>query len=755
MKKKEREESEVSLQSRILDKLRQYWGFDTLRPLQLDAIEAGLDGRDSLVVLPTGGGKSLCYQIPPLLREGVDIVVSPLISLMKDQVDGLRLLGYPAAAIHSGMSRRDQQQVRTRAREGQYRLLFISPERLQMESFQQLLADLRTSAVAVDEAHCISHWGHDFRPDYRRLNALKKIFPNVSIHAYTATATPRVREDIVRQLKLDQPSILVGTFDRPNLTYRIRPKARLKQSVEAVIRRHMGDAVIVYCLSRADTETLAAYLNRRGIPAEHYHAGMDSEDRTRVQEAFAQEKMNVITATVAFGMGIDRSNVRCIIHTSLPKSVEQFQQETGRAGRDGLEAECVLFYSYADVIRWEHLLSLSAHEVEAEVQEAQHALLEDMQRFCGAVDCRHRQLARYFGQTYSKLDCGACDVCLGEVETLPDSTETAQKILSGVYRLGQRYGVNYVGEFLRGADIERIRRFGYDRLPTHGILQDLSGPVIKDLIHQLLDQDLLERTEGDRPVLRLNEESAEVLKGHRSVFFRKPREEKTISPSESTDVWDRVDYELFEKLRVLRRRVADERGVPAFLVFSDATLREMADRHPETMEELNEVSGVGDQKLRDFGPLFLRVLQKHPRTFDSESLGRFGPESGRREWNGDTSPRNNRLKETAFNLLAEGRSIEEVASSTGRAISTVRGYLTEMVEDGEISNVDRWVPASEQEQILEAAARVGTERLAPVFDALQGRISYESIRLVVARRRFLESQRAEGEGPQGPRAEDD
>ncbi len=730
----------MSLQTEVLDKLRQFWGFDTLRPLQLEAIEAGLGGRDSLVVLPTGGGKSLCYQIPPLLREGVDIVVSPLISLMKDQVDGLRLLGYPAAAIHSGMSRREQQLVRTRAREGQYRLLFISPERLQTESFQQLIGDLRTSAVAVDEAHCISHWGHDFRPDYRRLNALKEIFPKVSIHAYTATATPRVRDDIVRQLKLDEPSVLVGTFDRPNLTYRVRPKARLKQSVEAVIRRHAGEAVIVYCLSRNDTETLAAYLNRRGIPAEHYHAGMESRDRARVQETFAQERMNVICATVAFGMGIDRSNVRCIIHTSLPKSVEQYQQETGRAGRDGLEAECVLFYSYADVIRWEHLISVSAEGVEPEVQAAQHALLADMQRFCGAVDCRHRQLSRYFGQTYPKPDCGACDVCLGEIDTFPDSTETARKILSGVYRLGQQYGVNYVGEFLRGADVERIRRFGHDRLPTYGILGELTGPVIKDLIHQLLDQELLGRTAGDRPVLRLNAESAEVLKGHRSVFFRKPREEKTAVATSVSDVWKGVDSELFERLRALRRKIADERGVPAFLVFSDATLRDMARRHPKSMEEMGEVSGVGQRKLRDFGPRFLGVLQRHPRTVHSADLNRLEPESPRRSPSRDTSLKGSRLKDRACRLLAEGQSIEAVSKSTGRAPSTVQGYLAELIEGGEISNLDPWVPASEQKQILEAVAKVGTERLAPVFETLQGRASYDSIRLVVAREHFLERQ---------------
>lgn len=610
MQGNERRRSAESLAERITPELRRYWGYDTLRPLQLEAIEAGLQGRDSLVVLPTGGGKSLCYQMPPLLRKSVDIVVSPLISLMKDQVDGLRLLGYPAAAIHSGLSRAERQQVSLQAREGKYRLLFISPERLQMGTFRQLLADLRPAAIAIDEAHCISHWGHDFRPDYRRLSSLKEIFPSISVHAYTATATPRVREDIVRQLRLDEPALLVGTFDRPNLTYRVRPKARLKQSVEAVIRRHSGEAVIVYCLSRSDTESLADHLVQRGIPAAHYHAGMAPELRSRVQEDFAQERLNVVAATVAFGMGIDRSNVRCIIHTSLPKSVEQYQQETGRAGRDGLEAECVLFYSYADVIRWENLISTAAAEAEPKVLQAQRTLLADMQHFCGATDCRHRHLSHYFGQDYPDGNCGACDVCLGEIDTFPRSTETAQKILSGVYRLDQRFGITYVADFLRGADSQRIRDFGHERLPTYGTLRELTGPVIRSLIHQLLEQGLLARTEGDRPVLILNEESATVLRGQRSVSFRRPKEERATAALAGAESWEGVDRDLFEKLRALRRQLADQRDVPAFLVFSDATLREMARRRPQTLDGLGQVSGVGKRKLQSFGKRFLRLLQQ-------------------------------------------------------------------------------------------------------------------------------------------------
>ena len=337
--------------ARILQAVQQYWGYDQLRPHQMEAITAGLERQDSLVVLPTGGGKSLCYQVPPLVAQRTDIVVSPLISLMKDQVDALKACGYPAAALYSGVSDGDRREIEARAAAGQFRLLFVAPERLLTPGFLSLAKRINVRAFAIDEAHCISHWGHDFRPEYRRLAALKEHFPEASVHAYTATATDRVRQDIVAQLGLRTPRVLVGRFDRPNLIYRAVPRNDLEVQLLDVIRRHAGEAVIIYCISRADTERTAAALQARGIKAAAYHAGLDALSRTRTQDDFATEKLDVVVATVAFGMGIDRSNVRCVIHAALPKSVEQYQQETGRAGRDGLEAECVLFFSSADIRR--------------------------------------------------------------------------------------------------------------------------------------------------------------------------------------------------------------------------------------------------------------------------------------------------------------------------------------------------------------------------------------------------------------------
>ncbi|HYD47005.1 MAG TPA: ATP-dependent DNA helicase RecQ, partial [Terriglobales bacterium] len=371
-------------QANIRAVVRQYWGYDSLRPLQEAAIRAGLERRDSLTVLPTGGGKSLCYQVPPAVAGRLDIVVSPLISLMKDQVDGLREVGYPAAALYSGMTYAEVRAVEQRAVAGELRLLFVAPERLLTERFLALLSRLEVGAFAIDEAHCISHWGHDFRPEYRQLAQLKTRFPKASVHAYTATATERVRADIIAQLHLAQPEVLVGTFDRPNLVYRIVPRVDPEAQVLAAIRRHAGQAVIVYCISRRDTEALAEFLQQRGVRATFYHAGMDPDARREAQEAFTSEALDVIVATVAFGMGIDRSDVRAVIHAAMPKSIEHYQQETGRAGRDGLEAECLLLYSAADGIRWEQLLERSQRDSEglAETTAATLELLQHMRRLC-------------------------------------------------------------------------------------------------------------------------------------------------------------------------------------------------------------------------------------------------------------------------------------------------------------------------------------------------------------------------------------
>jgi len=553
---------------RILATVRRYWGYDTLRPLQAEAILAGLEQRDSLVVLPTGGGKSLCYQVPPAMAGRTDIVVSPLISLMKDQVDGLRQCGYPAVALHSGVPAALQRELERDLRRNPCHLVFVAPERLLAPGFTELLGSLQVRSFAIDEAHCISHWGHDFRREYRQLAVLRKRFPEASLHAYTATATERVRRDIVEQLRLSDPAILVGRFDRPNLIYRAVPRVDLDQQVLEVIGRHRDQAVIVYCITRRETERLAARLQAAGVRAECYHAGLEHTRRRATQERFTHEEIDVVVATVAFGMGIDRSDVRCVIHAALPKSIEHYQQETGRAGRDGLEAECVLFHSPVDAIKWERLLRNSAEEAERpeEVVAAGVELLRHMRGLASASFCRHKMISEYFGQPYEKADCGACDVCLDEGEVDEEATVLAQKILSCVARVEQRFGIGHVVKVLTGACEKMVRSFGHDQLSTFGLLADMQSKTLMYLIHQLIDQGVLDRTESDRPLLKLNAASWEVMRGERHVRLTMPRQRVVKATTIEANSWEGVDRALFESLRDLRRTIAAEQGVPAYLV---------------------------------------------------------------------------------------------------------------------------------------------------------------------------------------------
>ena len=599
---------------RITEILSRWWGFEQLRPLQAEAIGSALGGRDSLVVMPTGGGKSLCYQLPPLVSESTDVVISPLVALMKDQVDSLEAIGYPAAAIHSGLTAEERARIRDRLAAGELRLLFTAPERLVNTGLLDLLARVGVKRFSIDEAHCISHWGHDFRPEYRQMALLRERFPSASLHAFTATATPRVRDDIVAQLHLRDPDVLLGTFDRPNLVYRVVPRTdRVAQTLQ-ILGRHAGEASIVYCISRKETERLAARLAAEGILARPYHAGLDPEQRRRTQEAFARETIDVVVATVAFGMGIDRSDVRLVLHTSLPKSLEAYQQETGRAGRDGLAAECVLLYSSADVFSWESLVRKSADESSLEPAEAERLVagqvehLHAMRRYAQAARCRHAALSEYFGQAYGTEPCGACDVCLGETASIPDSTVVAQKIISCVARAGERFGVRHVCEVLRGARTEGISRHGHDRLSTFGILSTLDQRAVENLAHQLLDQGLLARSGGDRPVVMLNEQSWEVLRGTRQVVLLEPRAGRTRTAKADADDWKDVDRDLFERLRKWRRRVAESRGKPAWTIFDDKSLRAIAREKPSSPAALLRVKGIGEKRLADFGAAILDLV---------------------------------------------------------------------------------------------------------------------------------------------------
>ena len=713
----------------ILATTRRYWGFSELRPLQEQAIRAGLERRDSLVVMPTGGGKSLCYQVPAELAQRTDIVVSPLISLMKDQVDGLRACGYPAAALYSGMPFDAVRAIEAEIAAGRHRLVFVAPERLLTPRFLQLLEQLQVRAFSIDEAHCISHWGHDFRPEYRQLAELKCRFPQASVHAYTATATERVRSDIAEQLRLQNPTLLVGTFDRPNLAYRIVPRVDAHAQVVDVLKRHAGHAAIVYCISRKDTEAMAASLKANGVRAAFYHAGMEADARRRTQDAFASEDIDVVAATVAFGMGIDRSDVRCVIHAAMPKSIEHYQQETGRAGRDGLEAECVLLYSAADVIRWESLIEKSAAEASApaEIINASRELLEHMRRLCTGIHCRHRMLSEYFGQEYPKPNCEACDVCLNEVEGLADATVTAQKILSCVARAGQRFGAEHIVDLLLGANTERVRRWKHEQLSTYGLMRGTNRKALTNMLYQLLDDGLLDRTTEERPVLRLNDASWAVLRGQRSVRLLQPKTAEVAKTRFDAESWEGVDRGLFDSLRALRREIADERGVPAYVLFSDATLRDTARVRPGSPTAFLNVRGVGERKLADLGPRFLEHIatycHSHELVLDAAAGGRPRRERMRKP---------NDTKEVAFGMFAEGASIEHVSTATGRAQGTTWGYLAEFVETQRPQQLDPWIDQKTYRTVADAVKDVGTAYLKPIFEHLGGTVPYEHIRLVLA-----------------------
>ena len=599
----------------LAEVLERYWGYTSFRPLQHEAMDAILAGRDSIVVLPTGGGKSLCFQAPALVREGIAVVVSPLISLMKDQVDTLVGNGVPAAFLNSSQSADERGAITAGVREGRYRLLYVSPERLVGEggdSFQSWLSRCGLSFIAVDEAHCVSQWGHDFRPEYRQLGQLRSRFPGVGLHAYTATATARVRNDIAAQLGLQQPAILVGSFDRPNLVYRVLPRAGLKQQLTEILARHKGEGGIIYCTSRREVEALSEWLSGNGVRARPYHAGLEDKVRSRNQDLFLDEEIDVIVATVAFGMGIDRSDVRFVVHAGAPQSLEHYQQESGRAGRDGLEAECALIYSSADFMKWRLMLEKSG-----ELTDSVRRLLRDIERYASGVGCRHKHLVSYFGEEYGRGDCGACDFCLGELEPAADAVTVSRKILSCVARVGQRFGAAHVAAVLCGSDTEPVRSRGHQDITTFGLLRDMSTGEVRAYIEQLVSQGFLRQTDDAFPVLQVTQAGVDLLKDagaapslalSRQKRPVRGREQKRSSRVEA-EAWEGVDRDLFEQLRALRLQIARTRGVPPYVIFHDTTLRELARDRPQTMDALRTVKGVGERKAQELGGQFLEILR--------------------------------------------------------------------------------------------------------------------------------------------------
>jgi ATP-dependent DNA helicase RecQ len=724
--------------------IERHWGYRTFRPLQEQAMRAVLDGRDSVVVLPTGGGKSLCYQAPAVLRGDTTVVISPLIALMKDQVDNLQANGVAAIQIDSSQTPEERYHYEQDIRQGAIRLLFVSPERLVNTDFYQLLARINVRTFAIDEAHCISHWGHDFRPEYRQLGRIKELFPGASVHAYTATATEQVRRDICAQLGLSDPEVLVGNFDRPNLTYRVLPRHDRTKQVLEVLERHPGDPGIIYAPFQRDVEDLTSILQQHGYDARRYHAGLSSDERRATQDAFAAEQCNLIVATVAFGMGIDRSNIRFILHTAMPKSLEHYQQETGRAGRDGEDAECILLHSGADLMTWKAILEKNAEEAKAEPAFLTNVLkhLDDIDRFCRGVVCRHRSLVEYFGQGYATENCGACDLCLGDTQELEDALVVAQKILSCVARVRERFGIGHVINVLRGRADERVLKFSHDKLSTFGLLRDRREVDIRDWIYQLLSQKVLRQNDVRLPsgdtvqVLGLNGASWEVMKGQREVrllqLVRRKKGEKAARSKAEEASWEGVDRGLFEELRGLRRKLAQERGCQPYMVFSDNTLRELARVRPSTLARMHHVYGVGEAKLRDYGQTFLDLIAGHCASHGLTRDNAQAPPARVEEPRKPAAARPNAQRALAFEQFREGAAVEDVMHQTGRARTTVVDYLCEYIREERPRTLRAWVPEAVYDRVAQAARQAGTDRLKPIFLQLGEQVSYDEIRLVLA-----------------------
>ena len=778
--------------------LKQHFGYDAFRPGQEAIVSDALAGRHSLVVMPTGGGKSLCYQLPALARGGLTLVVSPLIALMKDQVDGLRANGIAAEFLNSSLDNATAAAVERRALAGNVSLLYVAPERVSMPGFRRFLNLLDLRLIAIDEAHCISEWGHDFRPDYRALSELRTEFPDTPVMALTATATERVRRDIVEQLALGDCRQFISGFDRNNLTYRVQPRAGAWEALVNLLDERSGQSAIIYCFSRKETEELAERLTTSGHRASAYHAGLGVDARRLTQERFIDGEVPIVAATIAFGMGIDKPDIRLVVHYTLPKSIEGYYQETGRAGRDGLPSECVLFFNEGDRAKQEYFIRGMTGEARA-VAEKQ---LQQMVDYCRLTACRRRYLLEYFGDATARDSCEGCDVCLAERHPV-DVTLVAQKLLSAVIRTGERFGIAHVGQVLLGSNAERVRELGHDKLSVFGIVDDYDRNGLRLIAEGLIEQGLLTRSDGQYPTISVTSAGRKWLRSRDSLTLDMrvdepaPHRERlcergSVSANGSAPPSDH-DRGLFDQLRTLRRRLADEEGVPAFVVFGDATLQAMASARPANPQAMLAISGVGPAKIERYGDAFLSVIREHkngdaieadigaitgtvsmsastpaatrlneirreyPRAYElwtekedatlealiasgtniaevSVTLGRqpgaVQSRLSRMSQDQDSLPAGGTHTLT-YDLLRKGFNVPDIAEERGLSRGTVLAHLERLIKAGYSIDLNPLLPTSERVERIKAALRTaGHERLAPVKELLGDGYSYDEIRLV-------------------------
>ncbi len=695
--------------------LQKYFGYSTFRDQQKEIIETVLSGRDAVVLMPTGGGKSICFQVPALMLEGTCIVVSPLISLMKDQVEALRANGITAAFLNSSQSSADQRMIETAFYNGNLKMLYVSPEKLASEVFMSAISKLPISMFAIDEAHCISSWGHDFRPEYAKLKLLKFRFPNTPIIALTATADRVTRKDIIEQLALDSPSAFIASFDRPNIFLEARPGQKKLEQIANFIRERPNKAGIIYCLSRKNTEELSTKLQGKGVKAMCYHAGMSDEMRAKVQEDFINDEILVVCATVAFGMGIDKSNVRWVIHHNLPQNIEGYYQEIGRAGRDGSKAETILFYSFRDVAVFRDIFKSNG----GSQMPLKLSKLDRMQQYAEAQSCRRKMLLNYFGEVMEK-DCGACDVCKNPPQYF-DGTVIAQKALSGLMRLKENVGVNVLIDVLRGSAKHEIFSKGYDKIKTYGAGREFSQREWNFFLQQLVNLGVMEIDYDRYNFLRATEFGKDILFGKKtlelaSLKLKLERDAAAKKATKTKSKSEALKDELFERLRVLRARLAKAKGVPPYIIFADTALLAMSESKPTSDQELLAIPGMGDTKLSLYGEAFkteikLYILEKAK---------------------GGSNLKGATYMQT-LEMFSNGLSVEVIAKNRSLNPSTIYSHLSQLYAGGEDIDIFRFITQNEIDKVLGVVQKMESPiTLRPIFEALEEKIDYTKIKFALA-----------------------
>lgn len=713
---------------RLKQALKHFFGYDAFRLDQLAVIQTVLSGGDVMGIMPTGGGKSICYQLPAMLLPGITIVVSPLIALMKDQVDSLLANGIYAAYLNSSQSQEEQRHIISEAQQGNIKLLYIAPERIpsNSSSFIDFLKRLNPSLFAIDEAHCISQWGHDFRPEYLKLAILKRNFPRTPVIALTASADKQTQDDILKKLEIPAARVFISSFNRPNIYYYIRPKQNTMSRIAEYIVKHRNDCGIIYTLSRSSTEDIAGKLRDMGIKAAYYHAGLEPSERARVQEDFQRDEVKVIVATIAFGMGIDKSNVRFVIHHDVPKNIEGYYQETGRAGRDGLKSDAILFYSRGDILKLRKFAEVDGNPEQTAVSMKK---LKMMELFCESDMCRRQYLMNYFGEAFPAY-CGSCDYCMSSLEER-DATIEAQKLLSAIVRTNQRYGAGYIIDFLRGSESAKILP-EHKELKTYGIGKELKKEEWQWLIQQMLTGGFLSRSEDQYPVLLLNDKSKAVLKGESKLMLVMQKEQKDEQQDEQPD----YDRELMTALKAVRSGLAERENVPAYNIVPDNTLVELATYLPQNFNELKQISGFGDYKVSKYGGAFLKEIDRAIRTRKLESRMHMKVPKNTRK-SADPKLSASDTQRASLVLHKEGYSIEEIAEKRRLSLMTVEGHLAKFISTGE-ADIFKLVSPYKVDKIMELIAEAGSNvGLRPLKDRLGDDFSYGEIRLVMEYNKLL------------------